>query len=76
MRIPLARPVFDEEMRAAAVGALQNERFVMGESVLRFEEEFARYYGAEYAVSTSSGLLMRYMLCALNLSFWMMTLLF
>ena len=76
MKIPLAKPVFDEEMRNAALGALRSERFVMGEGVFRFEEEFARYCGARFDVSTSSGLLMRYMLCALNLSFWMMTLLF
>lgn len=42
-------------MRNAALDALQNERFVMGESVFKFEEEFARYCGTKYAVSTSSG---------------------
>jgi len=41
---------FDEEMRAAALDALQNERFVLGEVVFRFEEEFARYCG-RYAIS-------------------------
>lgn len=55
MNIPLAKPIFDEEMRNAAIDALQNERFVMGESVFKFEEEFARYCGTKYAVSTSSG---------------------
>ncbi|MCW4024186.1 MAG: DegT/DnrJ/EryC1/StrS family aminotransferase [Candidatus Bathyarchaeota archaeon] len=55
MKIPLARPVFDKEMENAAVHALQNERFVMGESVLRFEEEFAKFCGTDYAVSVSSG---------------------
>jgi perosamine synthetase len=55
VKIPLAKPVFDEEMRNAALDALQNERFVMGESVFKFEEEFARYCGVKYAVSTSSG---------------------
>jgi perosamine synthetase len=55
MKIPLFKPVFDEEMRNAALDALQNERFVMGESVFKFEEEFARYCGTKYAVSTSSG---------------------
>jgi len=75
MRIPLVRPVFDGEMRDAALDALWGERWVLGERVFRFEE-FARHCGVRFAVSTSSGLLMRYMLCALNLSFWMMTLLF
>jgi perosamine synthetase len=40
-RVPLANPIFDEEMKNAAVNALQNERFVLVESVLKFEEEFA-----------------------------------
>jgi len=55
MKIPLSKPVFDEEMRNAALDALQNERFVMGESVFKFEEEFARYCGTKYAISMSSG---------------------
>ena len=42
-------------MKKAALDALQNEKFVLGESVFRFEEEFAKYCGAKYAVSTSSG---------------------
>jgi perosamine synthetase len=55
MKIPLAKPIFDEEMRRAAIEALSSERFVLGESVYKFEEEFARYCGADFAVSTSSG---------------------
>lgn len=54
-RIPLSRPVLDEEMSEAATHALQNERFVGGESVHKFEEEFARYCGTKFAVSTASG---------------------
>ena len=42
-------------MRDAALHALQNERFVHGESVVKFEEEFARYCGADFAISTASG---------------------
>jgi perosamine synthetase len=42
-------------MREAAMLALQNERFVLGESVFKFEDEFARYCGTKYGVSTSSG---------------------
>ena len=55
MKIPLGKPVFDEEMEQAAVDALGNERFVLGESVHKFEEEFAKYCGIDFAVSTSSG---------------------
>jgi len=53
--IPLSKPVFDEEMKVAAVQALENERFVLGESVYEFEEEFARFCGTKFAVSTGSG---------------------
>jgi perosamine synthetase len=42
-------------MEKAAVDALWNEHFVSGESVVKFEEEFARYCGVDCAVSTSSG---------------------
>ena len=53
--IPLASPIFDKEMEDAALNALRNERFVLGEDVFKFEEEFARYIGTRFAVSTSSG---------------------
>ena len=53
--IPLAKPVFNTQMEQAAVNALWNERFVSGESVFKFEEEFAKYCGVDHAVSTSSG---------------------
>jgi len=53
--IPLMRPIVDQEMLQAAVLSLQNEKLVMGESVYKFEEEFARYCGVRYAVSTASG---------------------
>ena len=49
------KPALDEEMIGAAVLALQNERFVLGESVYKFEEEFAGFCGTRYAVSTGSG---------------------
>ncbi|NPA74673.1 MAG: DegT/DnrJ/EryC1/StrS family aminotransferase, partial [Euryarchaeota archaeon] len=35
--------------------AWHNEKMVMGESVFKFEEEFARYIGVKHAISTSSG---------------------
>ena len=53
--VPLMLPVFDEEMEAAALNALHNELFVLGEDVFKFEEEFARYIGVKHAVSTSCG---------------------
>ncbi len=53
-RIPLAWPTIDAEMKAAALLAL-DEKLVMGESVFKFEQEFAKYSGTKYAVSTGSG---------------------
>ena len=53
--IPPANPVFNKEMEEAAVNALRNERYILGESVDKFEEEFAKYIGTKYAVSVSSG---------------------
>jgi perosamine synthetase len=55
LKIQLSKPVFTEDMKSAAVEALQNEFFVQGESVYKFEEEFAGYLGAKHAVAVSSG---------------------
>jgi perosamine synthetase len=53
--IPLAKPLFTKEMEKVAVDALRTEHFVSGESVRRFEEEFAKYCGVDYATSMNSG---------------------
>ncbi|MDD1769165.1 MAG: DegT/DnrJ/EryC1/StrS family aminotransferase [Methanomassiliicoccales archaeon] len=42
-------------MVEAVSNALRSERMVLGESVFKFEEAFARYIGTKYAVSVSSG---------------------
>jgi dTDP-4-amino-4,6-dideoxygalactose transaminase len=42
-------------MTEAVANSLASERLIMGESVFKFEEEFARYIGTEHAVSVSSG---------------------
>jgi perosamine synthetase len=55
MKIPFFVQEFTDEMEDAAIHALRNESFVGGESVTRFEEEFAEYTGTKYAVSVSSG---------------------
>lgn len=53
--IPLMKPTLDGDMLEAGLRVLQNEKLVLGESVYKFEEEFARFCGTRYAVSTSSG---------------------
>ena len=55
MKIPFFVQEFTDEMEEAAVHALRNESFVGGESVSKFEEEFAKYTGTKYAVSVNSG---------------------
>jgi len=55
MKIPFFVQEFTKEMEEAAVHALRNESFVGGESVSKFEEEFAHYIGTKFAVSVSSG---------------------
>ena len=55
MKIPFFVQEFTNEMEEAAIHALRNESFVGGESVSKFEEEFARYTGTKYAVSVNSG---------------------
>ena len=49
------KPIIDQEMAEAALFALQNEKLVLGESVWKFEEEFAQFCGMRCGVSTSSG---------------------
>ena len=53
--IPFFNTIFTKEMENAAVHALSNEKYVMGESVYKFEEEFAKYIGTKYAISVNSG---------------------
>jgi len=54
-KIPLMSPMMDIEMQQAALEALQNEKFVLGASVYKFEEEFAKFCGTRNAISTGSG---------------------
>jgi perosamine synthetase len=48
-------PVLNEEMKESAMQVLDNEMLVGGESVIKFEQEFAKYVRTDYAVSTNSG---------------------
>jgi perosamine synthetase len=49
------KPVFLPEMEEAVLDALRNDRFLDGENVVKFEEEFARMVGTKFAVSMNSG---------------------
>jgi perosamine synthetase len=54
-RIKLAEPIIDREMRRAVLDVLSGERMVLGESVFKFEEEFARFCGCDFAIGVASG---------------------
>nr|QNO54874.1 UDP-4-amino-4-deoxy-L-arabinose--oxoglutarate aminotransferase [Methanosarcinales archaeon ANME-1 ERB7] len=55
MVIPTSMPIIDVEMEEEVIRALREEFFVGGESVEKFEDEFADYIGADYAVAVGSG---------------------
>ena len=51
----MAWPIITDEMKKEASRVLTEEKLVLGESVFKFEEEFADFIGVDHAVSTSSG---------------------
>jgi perosamine synthetase len=53
--IPLTLPALTKDMEEAAIYSLNNDMLVGGESVRKFEDEFARYIGTDYAVAVNSG---------------------
>ena len=53
--IPFFQQKVTDEMKEAVNSALENEKFILGESVFKFEEEFAKYIGTKCAVSVNSG---------------------
>lgn len=55
LKVPFWRPPVTDDIRQAAIDALDNERFILGESVHRFEEAFAAHVGTQHAVTISSG---------------------
>jgi len=54
-RICQGAPILLPEMEEAVLDALRNDRYIDGENVVKFEEEFAQFVGTKYAVSTNSG---------------------
>jgi dTDP-4-amino-4,6-dideoxygalactose transaminase len=53
-RIPIAKPVFDKRDFEAVLKPLKSGWVVQGPFVNDFEERFASFTGAKYAVATSS----------------------
>jgi UDP-4-amino-4-deoxy-L-arabinose-oxoglutarate aminotransferase len=54
-KLPFSRPSLGAEEVREVVEALESGWLAAGPRVARFEEEFARYVGAEHAVAVSSG---------------------
>lgn len=54
MRIPVAKPYLIEEDALSAYDAILTGWVTQGPKVLEFEEKFAKYTGAEYAVAVSN----------------------
>src|SRR5262249_35885690 len=54
MRIPITRPVFGDEERAAVQRPLESGWVVQGPCVKTFEERFAAFVGSSYGVAASS----------------------
>lgn len=44
-----------QEIDSAVLGVLASGQYVLGEEVLRFEQEFARYCGTKHAVAVNTG---------------------
>lgn len=53
-RIPISKPFFGEEEKAAIAGPLESGWVVQGPRVREFEQLFERYTGAAHAVATTS----------------------
>jgi len=53
--VPIAKPIIEEEEKAAVVAVLESGNIIQGAKVEEFEENFAQYIGARYAVAVSSG---------------------
>lgn len=54
-KIHLSKVYIDDEIRQAVLKALDNGKYILGENVKKFEENFAKFCGTKYAVGVSSG---------------------
>ena len=53
--IPLSRPSRDDEVKQAALAAIDSGQYILGPECQAFERELAAYLGTRHAVLTSSG---------------------
>ena len=52
--VPCSQVYLDEETKEAVLNALDSGQYILGKQCGKFEKEFARYMGSEYAVLTNS----------------------
>ncbi|HXH85165.1 MAG TPA: DegT/DnrJ/EryC1/StrS family aminotransferase [Candidatus Tectomicrobia bacterium] len=52
--IPLSRPVVDDEVRRAALAAIDSRQYILGPECRAFEAELAAWVGVRHAILTSS----------------------
>lgn len=55
VKIPMARPLFDDETRQALLEVLDSGRLAQGPKVLEFEERFAEWADIPFAIAVSNG---------------------
>ena len=55
MKINMAEMYVDDEIKNAAIKVLESKRYVKGQQAKEFENEFANFVGAKYAIATNSG---------------------
>ena len=53
--IPIAKPIIGEEEIAAVGDVLRSGMLAQGKEVKQFEDEFARYLGAKFAIAVNNG---------------------
>ncbi|VVB60053.1 UDP-4-amino-4-deoxy-L-arabinose--oxoglutarate aminotransferase [uncultured archaeon] len=53
--IPISKPIIGKEEKRAILDVLSSGMLAQGEKTAQFEENFARYVGADYAVATNNG---------------------
>lgn len=55
LKIPLSKVSLDQDVRKAALEALDSGWYILGEKVREFERKFANFCGVKHAVCVSSG---------------------
>jgi dTDP-4-amino-4,6-dideoxygalactose transaminase len=53
-QIPLSRPVVDDEIKQAAMAAIDSRQYILGPQSREFEVELARYVGSKHCILSNS----------------------